>query len=351
VFVQTAVVKKADLEVDPLRAKAVTMVQKEAEKLKSVDLSLLAMRMAADPFAKIKTLIQELIERLLKEAAQEANQKGWCDTSLAKANTDRDFRQGDLDDLSAEINEMAASKVTLEENVKQLKREVKEAEKAHATAARIRSREKRENKRELDNASEGLSALQDAIGVLKDFYKGAAKASVSFVQTDGSPVSQKMASQGTGEHLGAYQGEQEQAAGILGMLATIESDFERTIKQTSASEGAAAAAFTKFDRETKASVAGKSTAIARAEADIIETTGDLKATYFSLQQNQLLLDTAMKTLETLRPQCVDTTMSHDERLARREAEVAALKTAVCTLDEQDGEISECAQWAGFLQKK
>merc|ERR1719498_2357318 len=99
------------------------MVQKMADELKSVDLSLLAMQMAADPFAKIKTLIQQLIERLLKEAAEEANQKGWCDSSIAKANTDRDFRQGDLEDLSAEIDELTASKVSLEENVKKLTKE------------------------------------------------------------------------------------------------------------------------------------------------------------------------------------------------------------------------------------
>jgi len=315
---------------------------------------LLAMRMAADPFAKVKTLIQELLERLLKESADEANQKGWCDTSLAKANTDRDFRQGDLQDLTAEINSMTAAKVSLEENVKQLEREVKEAEKAHTQATRIRSHEKRENKRTLDNASEGLTALQEAIGVLETFYKGAAKGSVSFVQTDASPVDADLADRGAG-HLGAYQGGQEQAAGIMGMLATIESDFKRTITQTSESEAQASADFTKFDRETKATVAAKTTSIARSNSDITETTGDLKASYFSLQQNQELLDGAMKTLATLRPQCVDTTMSPETRIARREAEVGALKKAVCVLDEEDNEVDECSTGnfvtKAFLQRK
>jgi len=360
VFVQTAQVKKAEAQVDPKRAKAISMVQKMAEELKSVDLSLLSMQMAADPFAKIKTLIQGLIERLLKEAAEEANQKGWCDSSLAKANTDRDFRQGDLEDLSASINDMTAQKRSLEQTVKDLKSEIHDLNQAHNEATRNRNREKAQNKRELTAASQGLDALREAIGTLEDFYKGAAKETTSLVQTDASPVDETIMNRGRngkkfGEvHRGAYQGNQEQANGILGMLATIETDFERTIKTISTSESEAAAAYTKYDRETKASVAAKETQQARSEADIKELAGNLGEAYFSLEQNQKLLDQTMKILEDLRPQCVDTAMSPEERNARREAEVTALKKAVCVLDREDDEIDECngsGSWtAGFLQK-
>merc|ERR1719199_2182453 len=126
------------------------MVQRQAEKLKSAELSLLAMRMAADPFANI----QQLIERLLKESAEEASQKGWCDTSLAKANTDRDFRQGDLSDLSAEIDSLTAHKVDLEETVKTTRFDMNELANAYLKATRLRNKEKAENEATIDNASE-----------------------------------------------------------------------------------------------------------------------------------------------------------------------------------------------------
>ena len=54
----------------------VALLKGKGQELKSTLLVSLAAQVAADPFVKIKKLIQELIERLLTEAANEANQKG-----------------------------------------------------------------------------------------------------------------------------------------------------------------------------------------------------------------------------------------------------------------------------------
>ena len=72
----------------------------------------------------------------------------------------------------------------------------------------------------------------EAIGILADFYKGAAKGAVSLLQV--SPVDEAAGSQGTAD--GAYQGNQAASGGIMGMMNVIKSDFERTIETTKNSE-------------------------------------------------------------------------------------------------------------------
>merc|ERR1719331_459539 len=312
VQVKKVEVRKHEAEAAKPRNRVIALLKVNAAQLHSPELTLLAMKLAADPFAKVKGLIQQLIQRLLAEPADEATHKGWCDTELGKANKNRDYRHQDVLGLNAEIEELTE---------------------ALTNATNARAEDKANHDATLKDASEALV-------VLTEFYKQGAKASVSFVQA--SPVDEDMAAAGTGGFGGAYQGNQAQGTGIIGILETIKSDFERTVTETEAAEKTSYTDFTAFSKDTKASKSAKETGLKQTEAEIISTSGNLQASLQDLTQQQQLLDTALKALEALRPACIDTGMTYEERVARREAEIEALKNCIEILSEEGG--------IGFLQK-
>merc|ERR1719389_207323 len=328
--------------------------------MKSSVLSDLLQEVQKDPFAKVKVLIRQLIQRLLAEANAEATQKGFCDAEMGKAEKDRDFRHEDTTKLSAGIMELEATTSRLKETIATLTQELEDLNASLVETTDQRTGDKANNEKTLKDAKEGLVALKEAIQVLKDYYKGGLKAknrykgggyegAPSFIQE--SPVSADMAAGGVaGGEVGAYAGNQEAGEGIIGMLEVIKSDFERTLETTETQEYEASREFADFSKTTKASIMTKETGLKQATEDLERTSGGLVAALNDLKTSQELLDKALEALEKLRPTCVDTGMSYEERVERREAEINALKDALCVLDEEDKEIPECSSSA-FLQKK
>merc|ERR1719478_227260 len=68
---------------NPAQVRVAVYLQKQADKLNSRILSALAVRVSDDPFKKVKKMIKDLIVKLMEEAAEEAEHKGWCDTELS----------------------------------------------------------------------------------------------------------------------------------------------------------------------------------------------------------------------------------------------------------------------------
>jgi len=302
------------------------LLSSEGRRLGSAVLASLAMKVASDPFVKVKELIQKLIERLVKESTEEATKKGFCDTELGKARQDRDFRFADVKKLNAELAGLEAKRDELEEELEALASALKLLNEQLAEAEKLRADEKAENIKTLKEAKEGLDALKEAITILKVFYKQSAKAKVLL---QASPVDEDTSGPG---FEGAYKGKQAASKGIIGLLEVIKSDFERTLKTTAAAEKKAAADFVEFDRTSRADIGGKETKTTLNEQDLETTKTTIEKKMKDLQTNMDLLDDALKEIEVLKPTCIDTGMSYADRVAKREEEIAALKKALCMLD-------------------
>merc|ERR1719487_2486126 len=306
VFVQTRKVEAVKHETNDVRNKVITILKAKASKLNSPVINMLAMKLAANPFAKVKELIQQLIERLNAEALNEANQKGWCDKEIANAKHDSEYRLQDTKTLTASLLQLQAQKANLEEVITETTAELAELNKALNDATKLRGEEKAENKQTLTAAREGKAALDNAIDVLQTFYRKSSRARAGLLQEASekqSPVEADMAAAGHGGiHKGAHKGNQAAAGGILGMLATIQSDFERTIKTTTDAEETSRADFAAFSKETKASIKSNEQGLENAKGDLQITSSDIVQSLSDLRENQVLLDNSVKQLEMLRPQ-------------------------------------------------
>jgi hypothetical protein len=316
------------------RNRALVWITSEGQRLNSVVLTSLAAKTATDPFKKVKFLIQRLIERLLAEARNEATKKGFCDTELGKARKDRDFRFEEVNDLSSELGSLEAKERHLVIEIKELAKDIEMETKALAEAEEERKLEKEQNAKTVKTANEGHEAVTEALTILRDFYKQAAKA--MFLQA--SPVDEDTDGPGFS---GAYKGQQSGQKAVLDLLETIQSDFDRTIRTTEAEEENAARDHVKFVQTAKASIASKTTKKELDEEDLETTRTLIKTKTADLQTAMNLLDKALQEIEELKPQCIDTGMSYKERVQKREDEMEALKKALCILD-GEGVEPECA---------
>jgi len=308
------------------RQAVMALLRKEGMALHSTMLTALASQIAADPFAKIKKLIQELIERMLQESANEANQKGWCDKALGDAEQKRDYTTEKLAALNAEMAKLEARRDELTEELDVLSKEIKELEKAQKEADKTRKEEKEENETTVKEAKEGLDAVQKAIEILDRFYKTAAQSKVKTMFIQGPADDMPDSGFDSGE---AYKGAQGEAGGVIGMLEVIESDFVRTVKETEAAESQAEDDHLKFTTETQSSLAEKNKATDIKTSQLDDTKDRLeKATDGMNDKTEILVNTIKELLE-LQPACVDTGMSYEERVAAREDEIKALKKALC----------------------
>merc|ERR1719408_1076221 len=214
---------------NPSQLRVAAFLRMQADRINSRVLSALAMRVSADPFKKVKKMIKDLIVKLMEEANEEAEQKGFCDTELSTNEQTRKEKTDAVETLHAEIDQLEASISKLTEDISALTKAVAELDSAMAKATELRQEEKTENTQAIKDAGEAQTAVAQALTVLKEFYAKAAEAT-AFVQAQ--PEAPEVFDK-------PYKGMGAENGGVVGMLEVIESDFARLESETKAAEATA----------------------------------------------------------------------------------------------------------------
>merc|ERR1712028_261071 len=156
---------RADLSTQAQNRVAVYL-KGRATQLNSRVLSTLAARVSDDPFNKVKKMIKDLIVRLMEEAIEEAEHKGWCDTELSTNEQTRKEKTEAVERLHAEIDELQASIAKLTEEISELTKAIAELDAAMAKATTIRQDEKATNTETIKDSQDAQTAVAQALTVL-----------------------------------------------------------------------------------------------------------------------------------------------------------------------------------------
>merc|ERR1719261_1440837 len=296
--------------VSPLQASVAAFLQERASKVNSPLLSLLATKMAADPFTKVKKMINDMISKLMEEANEEAEHKAWCDTEMATNKHTRDSKTEEADKLSAEIDFLSARSQKLSEDITELSNGLATIDKAVAEATANREAEKSKNHETIVDAKAATTAVAQATAVLKEFYAKAGEAT-ALVQSKGP------AEDAPETFNSAYKGNQDQAGGVMGMLEVIQSDFADLESETTAAEAEAADFFTAYMAESSKNKAVKEADVRHKKTSKQETDSAVQEAKKDLAGTNKELEAAFDYYGKLKPSCVDEGESFEDKQARR----------------------------------
>jgi len=306
---------------NPNQLRVAAYLKQQGSRINSRVLSALAMRVSEDPFKKVKKMIKDLIVKLMEEANEEAEHKGWCDTELSTNEQTRKEKTEAVETLHAEIDELEASIAQLTEQITELTKAVAELDAAVATATNIREEEKSKNTVTIKDSQDAQTAVAQALSVLKDFYAKAAEAT-SFVQEP--EVFDE-----------PYKGMGSENGGVVGMIEVIQSDFARLESETSAAEAEAQKQYDEFMTDSSVDKAQKTKDIEHKSSKKQNQEQSLQEKKTDLDGTQKELDAALAYYEKLKPSCVDAGVSYEDRVARRKEEIESLQEALRILNGED----------------
>jgi len=278
----------------------------------------LASAARSDPFVKIRGMIEEMIEALLKQAEEEATQKAFCDEEMGKSKKSKADKESKIDKFQARIDKASSTLEELKEAVKDLEAEIGEIDKAQAEATKIRTEENADNVKAMKDFKDSADAVISAIGVLKSFYEGGA-----FIQLR-SRTHAKQPSFGAANS--------DAGGSIISVLEVAEEDFTRLYAEVDQSENEAADAYEKLTTENKVSKATKSAEVKGKLSEIKGLEVQLEQANEDHGSTSAELDAVLAYLDKLKPQCETKVMSYEEKVAKRNAEIEGLKEALSILE-------------------
>merc|ERR1719424_1480526 len=144
--------------------------------------SQLASEAQSDAFAKIKGLIEGMIDRLMKEAAEKSDAKAFCDVEMDKSRTKQRELSSKVDMHAVRIEKSESGIAKLKSAIQTLQVEIADIDAGNKEATELRTKQKTEFDETSAEYKQSADAVANAIQVLQSYYSQG-----SFVQSSQAP--------------------------------------------------------------------------------------------------------------------------------------------------------------------
>jgi hypothetical protein len=311
---QVSLIQRLQTGADLAHFEAVRYVRDLARKQNSKALAQLASRMASamrmssgsgeDPFAKVKGLIADMIEKLESEAGADAKHKAYCDKEIAYADEKKANRISEIEKLTTSIDQMSARSAQLKEEIAALEKGLADVATTQAAMDKLRAEEHAQFLSNKADMEQGLEGVKMALKVLTEYY---------------AKDKAHDAAQGSGE-------------GIIGLLEVCESDFSKGLAEYVGAEQSAVAEYEQQTKDHEVETATKEQDVkykTKESKDLDKATAEATSDRSGVQTE---LEAVQKYLDSLHAGCDETTEPYEEQVRRRTAEIAGLKEALSILE-------------------
>jgi chromosome segregation ATPase len=242
-------------------------------------------------------MVQDMIGKLEKEAAEAADHHGFCTEEMGKTKKSLEKKGAEVTKLTGRLEARQASISEMTTRKEEITEEMANMKGALSEATSLRQEEKMNSDKAIAEYGDAVKIIESAMNVLKEVFAEKATAGNT----------------------------------IVGILEVAQSDFAKLLTEATAQEAAAAADYKKMSSEAKVREAALSTELKGVTRMTLETQSDEQHLTRELDSVQKEVEAVEAYWEQLKPQCEVKTPSHEERATRRKNEIDGLQNALGAL--------------------
>jgi chromosome segregation ATPase len=298
-----------------------------------------------NPIRKVVVLLQSLREEVEEEGRKEKDLFDkfacYCTDSTEKLTASIDSGRADIANYESTVKELSGSNAQLALEIKEVKEDLEENQKAIADATGVRTKEKEEFLAESSETANAISALDKAIPAIE---KGTAPATALAQVNLGTNLLQHSPSMQ--DHVvleGLLQaktavGDMENGVGsaqILGILQQMQDNFKEDLAASTKSEEEAEASYEDLKAAKEKQISALNSELREKETRVAEQKATLSETKENLEDATSALSADEDFLVQLKDNCKTKSEEFDANTVSRNAEIQGIGEAVKILNDDN----------------